>query len=61
MVLALPLIECPHNKMYESSSSLFLSATAKKNAEHHIYGQDSGLYQVECVQFAPPCILLDFF
>jgi hypothetical protein len=44
-VLGLPLIECPHNKVYESSTSLFLSATAKKNAEHHLHGKDNSAFQ----------------
>lgn len=56
MVLALPLIECPHNKLYESSSSLFLSATAKKNAEHHIYGQESSQFQVFVFRIHSLCL-----
>ncbi len=44
-VLALPLIECPHNKAYETSTSLFHSATAKKNAEHHVHGKDNSAFQ----------------
>lgn len=38
-VLSLPLIECPHNKPHEATSSLFLSATSKKNVEHHVHAR----------------------
>lgn len=44
-VLALPLIECPHNKPYDATSSLFLSATAKKNAEHHVFADSRPSFQ----------------
>lgn len=40
-VLDLPLIECPHNKPHEASNSLFLSASAKKNLEHHLHTRDT--------------------
>ena len=45
LVMDLPLIECPQNKMYESSNSLFFSATAKKNAEHHVYSKELSAFQ----------------
>ena len=44
-VLKLPLIECPLNKAYEDSNSLFLSATAKKNIEHHVHVNDVNMFQ----------------
>jgi hypothetical protein len=37
--LSLPLIECPHNKQHETSTSLFLSASSKKNVEHHLHAR----------------------
>lgn len=44
-IMQLPLIECPHNKAYDSSNSLFLSATAKKNSEHHIFADSRPTFQ----------------